>query len=478
MLGGLSGPFPSGSVSGPVGFVQPGSTPQVGGPYRQAYAPAQEGREVVLQSSTFTMPASCASCRGPKQVTLNASHRQSRAVRGTVTRTFAIPYCGPCAARITANHKQGLKFGWLALLMTVVLAALGFAVPGLPGVVLVGFPTLAVIGFAVAVMTNLAPKAPPPPATSSGPAVRLTSFKKDKSVLYCTNAAWAGEFAQANGVNATPRNRRETFGRGSLTIGLLLAPGAALGVWFAAHPQVHIDNAGASAMQIWVDDKPRMVVQANASGAEQPSMYVPFGKHTFGYSPVGEARPVATVEGNAKMMDDFLYNPGETACYWLIADSYGSASVSGIAQGPQPIQEFYSFDNIDTWFGENPQSVSVSNGRTGDTRIALQRAKACMDLVEHGCSIEVRQQFQTCVRTANTDADFDKCGAQVRCGSEAESNEAPIEPEEPNDPAKPSAHPAPHGASHGTSVAPAHSGLAAPSHGVSPAPSASAHKHG
>jgi hypothetical protein len=157
------GPMPMGSASGPAGYASPAS-PQPGGAW-QAQGPG--GREVVLQSSTFTMPASCASCRAPKQTTLNASRRQSRAVRGTVTRTFAIPYCNACAARCAAAQKQSTKFGWLAFLMTAVLACLGFAVPGLPGVVLVGLPTVAVVGFAIAAMTTWAPKpppAPPPPA--------------------------------------------------------------------------------------------------------------------------------------------------------------------------------------------------------------------------------------------------------------------------------------------------------------------------
>ena len=477
--GGLQGPGPSppmgsmpmGSVSGPAGYASPASPPQAAAGAWQAQGPG--GREVVLQSSTFTMPASCASCRAPKQTTLSASRRQSRAVRGTVTRTFAIPYCNACAARCVATQKQSTRFGWLAFLMTVLLACLGFAVPGLPGLVLVGLPTLAVVGFAIAAKTTWAPKPPPAPATTSGAAVRLTSFKKDRSVLYCTNAAWAGEFAQASGVTATPRTRRGTFARGALTVGLLLTPAAALGVWFTAHPEVHIDNAGASPLQIWVDDKPRLVVPANTSGISPPSIYVPFGKHTFGYSPVDAPGPVATVEGTARMMDDFLYNPGESGCYWLIADSYGSASVAGIAQGPQPIQEFYSFDNVDTWFGENPQSVEVSNGRTGDTRVALQRAKACMELVEHGCPLEVRQQFQACVRGAKTDADFDKCGAQVSCDAEPASNEGPAGPAEPSGS---SVHPAPHGAAHASPVAP-HASPVAPAHSGPAAPLASAHKH-
>jgi hypothetical protein len=259
-----------------------------------------------------------------------------------------------------------------------------------------------------------------------------------------------------------------------------VAPLAAGVVWFMTHPEIRIDNAGTTALQIWLDGKPRIVVQPNTAGVAPPSIYVPYGTHKLGYSPVDAAQPVATLEGNARMMDDFLYNPGETACYWLEADAYGSASVKGISQGPQPIQEFYSFDKVDTWFGDNPQSISVSSGQSGGTRIALQRAKACMELAEHGCTLESRIEFQKCIIAAKSDAEFDKCGDEVRChgSEEPTAEEGTPSTAEPGHPAHPSPHATPHATPHPAtpSVAPTHSAASLPTHpGTTPAPSAPKH---
>jgi hypothetical protein len=125
------------------------------------------------------------------------------------------------------------------------------------------------------------------------------------------------------------------------------------------------------------------------------------------------------------MGDAHLYNPAKSACYWLVADSYGSASVDGIQKGPQPIQEFYRFDKVDTWFGTNPQSISVSQGQSGGTRVAVQRSKSCMEFIEHGCTLEARVTLVTCQRGAKSDADFDKCFDTAKAACKSGATPAP-----------------------------------------------------
>src|ERR1019366_7571380 len=198
-------------------------------------------------------------------------------------------------------RSKGLKLGLATFGIALATAALSFVAPGLPGVVLVAAPLLVSVGFAIAVMTRLAPPAPAPPA---------------------------------------------------------LGAGGALGAWFPSHPERHIDNAGVEPLQIWVDGDPSVVVPPNPGGVVPPSIYVAYGQPTLGESKTGAGHAEGAGEVHVTMRDDFLYNPGKTACYWLVADSYGSAAIKGVAQGPQPVLEFYSFDKVDTWFGDHPHSVS------------------------------------------------------------------------------------------------------------------------
>ncbi len=384
---------------------------------------ADQGCEVVLQSSSFRIPLKCASCGGPQQTTRTAKKTVKQG-NWTTTRSFQIPYCGPCAARAQATWMKGLMFAGITVVLAAAFSAIGFAAPGLPAPLLIGLPVVLSLGFAIVAMTALGPKAPPAPAMAKGEAVKLVKFSGSMSTLYCVNPHWGAEFAQMNGVQPLPKSRSMFFGAGTLTFALVAAPLFAGGAWFFAHPRVHIDNAGTQALQIWLDGKKSIVVPVNTNGAVPPAIFVPKGKHKFGWSKEGEAAPEATVDANVTMNDAHLYNPEETGCYWLVADSYGAASVMGVQQGPQPVQEFYSFDKVDTWFADNPQSISVQSGQGGGTRVALQRAKACMYLAEHGCSAEDRDKFIACEKSATDEASFKKCEDEVTCGNVNKGGEA------------------------------------------------------
>ena len=225
------------------------------------------------------------------------------------------------------------------------------------------------------------------------------------------NPHWGEEFARANNVQAIPKSRSHFFAAQSLWVALVAAPIGAAGIWFVAHPQVHVDNAGPDALQIWVDGKAKLVVPSNVAGKEPPYMWIARGKHTFGYSKEGATAPEGTVDANITMNDAHLYNPGKTGCYWLIADSYGAASVAGIQQGPQPVLEFYSFDKVNTWFGDNPQSVEVDDQQRDKPvtrRGPSRRAKSV-----HGSRRALRRRrctrFVQCQRAAKDEATFKKC---------------------------------------------------------------------
>ena len=374
-----------------------------------------QGCDVVLQSSSFTTPPRCASCGMPQQTTRITKLSQRRG-NWTSTRSFQIPYCNPCADRAKTTKTKGVLFAFIAFGLVAVFSLLGLVAPGIPGVILVALPIVLGLGFAITAMTALAPKAPPLPALATGEAVRLVKFNNNQSTLHCVHPQFAEELARANGTQPIPKSRSAWFGSGALWIALLLGPVMAGTMWFLGHPEVHVDNAGSEPLQVWVDGKPKLVVETNVSGGVPPSFSIGHGKHTYGYSAVGASAPEKTIDADTTMMDGHLYNPGKTGCYWLVADSYGSASVMGMRDGPQPIQEFYTFDKVDTWFGDNPQSIQVSSGESGGTRVALQRAKMCMELAEHGCTEAEREEFVACERAAKDEDGLDKCAQAVTCG--------------------------------------------------------------
>src|SRR5262249_51491290 len=100
-------PGPQGMpMPGPQGMPMPGpqGMPMAGppgGPVGGPQAPQPDGCDVVLQTTMFSMPQKCSSCGGPKHTTLKTSLSRKRAFGGTVTRSFAVPYCNPCAKRVS-----------------------------------------------------------------------------------------------------------------------------------------------------------------------------------------------------------------------------------------------------------------------------------------------------------------------------------------------------------------------------------------
>jgi hypothetical protein len=213
---------------------------------------------------------------------------------------------------------------------------------------------------------------------------------------------------------------------GAVAIGLVCGAAAGGGMWFFSHPTLHVDNAGKEAIKIYVDGKAVLTVPANSND----TVMVYKGSHTFGWSKGSESKPEAgTVKGVMSPMKAHLYNPAKTACYWLEVDTYGKASASGLASGPQSMQEFYAFDKVDTWFGDNPQSVKINTKREkGKVKVALQRAVACMAF--SSCATTVREKYIECQRKAmaadNEDA-FNACDgtAAAECGSAAGGDSAP-----------------------------------------------------
>lgn len=97
-----------------------------------------------------------------------------------------------------------------------------------------------------------------------------------------------------------------------------------------------------------------------------------------------------------------------------------------------------------------------SDLQTGDTRVAIQRAKVCMELASKGCDLATREGYIACQRAAKTNADFDKCDDNLSCGAPATSPSVAAGAGH-----APTAHPTP-APSHAPSGKPAASGSAGP----------------
>jgi hypothetical protein len=221
------------------------------------------------------------------------------------------------------------------------------------------------------------------------------------------------------GAAGMPKPHRQGMGlfaklkiAGVVVVGLAIAAG---GGWFALHPTTYVDNAGKKTLNVYVDGKKVATLEAG----DHESLSLMTGSHEFGYSPKGKKKPTETVKGDVGMFKSHLYNPGKTACYWLVVDRYGRTSGSG-PSGPLKIKEFYQFSKVDNWFSENPEVVRLKKKQKGKTKVALQRAKMCMQFRD--CALKVRQSLVKCqskALDADDEAAFDACGdkAQSSCKS-------------------------------------------------------------
>jgi hypothetical protein len=368
---------------------------------------ANEGRAVILPSTSCRVAPQCTSCGAPQQTQLQTAFSQKRG-RVTTTVRMSFPYCAACAAQAKTFKSKHTLANVIAFGLAVLMGAIAFLVPALSLGVALAVTAAIGIGGAIGAAIALEPKMPAPPATAKGEAVRIVGLAANGAVtLYFTNALWADAFAQGNGVASMPKSRGDRFVVAPLVLGLLFTPAAALGAWEFAHPPFYVDNPTADALQIFVDGSKKDVVPANS----HIPIDVGHGKHTFGAAKSGAAAPASTVDGVVEVNDAFLYNPGKTGCYFLEAAAYGSASVDGISQGPQPIKEFYHFDHVDNWFTGNPNSIQTKS--KGETRIALLQSQTCTDLARRGCSLQVRETFVICELAATSDDGEETCRLQA-----------------------------------------------------------------
>jgi hypothetical protein len=187
---------------------------------------------------------------------------------------------------------------------------------------------------------------------------------------------------------------------GALIVGgLALAPLIAGSVYAFSHPQVHVDNANDTAIDVWIDGRRWQTLPPNPEATEPPRVRLPFGRHRLGWSaPFGPA-PLHEIEVDVSPFGEALYSPGAAGCYWLAVTAYGGASAHGVPHGPQPLGQWLELDRVDVWFGDTPKAVRAPRVLGGTLRYALQRNAACMELAARGCDPGRRAAYVECTRS-------------------------------------------------------------------------------
>ena len=206
-----------------------------------------------------------------------------------------------------------------------------------------------------------------------------------------------------------------------------VAPVASYIGWDYANPALYVDNGFSSPIQVWVDGVAREVAPPAKGEVGSFTMRMPRGRHVLGYSRVGAASPVTTIEANILENDRHLYNPGLMSCHYVHLAVYGSTEVSPFDRpsvpdqllGPLPIAELYNLDRVDYWLEPAPETIRVRLTER-QYRTALSRNRPCLELARRGCALRLRQDLVRCQFLAETTADVLRCihKAEVACDRE------------------------------------------------------------
>jgi hypothetical protein len=383
----------------PVFAPPPPFIPGVGAP---PIDPNAAGLEVVINAAGYRTPQLCCRCEAPQETAIATSHYEA----GTrTTRTAQMPYCNACAQRHKKISRARGRLHLLTFCIAVGLGLMGLVIPMLPMVVLFVLPVVLSIGAAIVLTNNMRE------GTSSPNGAWMTGFSGQRTTYYCGNPSWGTKFAALNGAQATSATKKDGFHAGPPVVAGIISAILAIVIGFGSHPAVHVDNASDKAMQIWIDGSEGPVVKPMTGLGERPTVRLSTGTHKLGWSKVGAKKPKDEVEANVDFFGDHLLNPDEQGCYWVDVSRYGSATSTGMENGPVPMKAFYTFKHVDNWFKNNPTHVSTKS--TGATQSAVKRIPICEQLQEHGCSKSVRARYAKCATKAATDTRMDECADEA-----------------------------------------------------------------
>jgi hypothetical protein len=168
--------------------------------------------------------------------------------------------------------------------------------------------------------------------------------------------------------------------------------------------EVFVDNMGDVEQDIWVDGVRGKTLPPNRANEPPPSFVTTRGPHVLGVSKGAAPAPTSTVEVTLEPGGVWLYNPGNTSCYWGWV-RYPDGVVGSILadEGPQPVEEVHHFKAVDFWFAPLPEA------RSSKLQVSMQRNAACAHLAERGCSETLRKKLIACQSAATTPAAESAC---------------------------------------------------------------------
>jgi hypothetical protein len=172
---------------------------------------------------------------------------------------------------------------------------------------------------------------------------------------------------------------------GGIIGGVVLAIIAIIGVVYASGKSSLriVNNAGGGAITIFVDGQPvekDVPFSAGEDGSKTRSATIPAGKHKL------EAKDASGKVLDTQNMDfagffaTYLYAPAHSpkTCFVLQTDAYGTSRVANPFTQLDPTRAIWKVEkSVDTWWADNPDSVSLKssgkNKKTGATKTAMRQ---------------------------------------------------------------------------------------------------------
>jgi hypothetical protein len=286
--------------------------------------------------------------------------------------SLIVPYCGECLRHASAQTTRNLA---AVVASCLIAGTLAFSLPIATGALGLIADVAIVFGIAlIPLVVRLSVRARPRPNHAS--AERAVWWSGDGE-LYCANARWARELAEAN--SAEMRSARVSEPRfaswllvGPLS-GLVLAPAG----WYLHHPQVRVLDLNETRIALYVDG--RHVADVEPTSAESTlagiEIRIPAGEHELeARGPDGNAIHKARV--NVRSGRHHLYAPGgERHCFWLEEARYGRLGSEPARVDPLTgVERFWVLPRrVDTWFAPNPAPPSEQQW-SGGVLVALRQA--------------------------------------------------------------------------------------------------------
>jgi hypothetical protein len=373
--------------------------------------------EVVVGRNAFLRISDRCACCGADAVMRDVVNAKKQPITW-----FIVGHCAACQGALARERGGPLR---VAIGLSLLAAALSLALALIPDAALpvpwFALPAAAaLLGGAIALALRSRPA--PAPRSARAHAVRITENAATHVTIECAHRGFAEALAWLNNGRLTARPARARRGGALLAVAASVAVGAfsGLGAWNNHYPKLAVDNLFVDEIIVWVDGEDRLHVPPGDDPKDMPSFRVAKGAHEFGFSPLGEGAPIATIRGRVDGRGRHLYNPGQTACYFRDVTVYGTTTVASVPLerwGPLDRRELYANVEADFYFEDPPNSIDTQGSTSHLYRVALYRDATCTELALAGCSEDILRQQIACnaaaIRALDVAAAVRTCAEQA-----------------------------------------------------------------